>query len=313
MTRIAHPRAGQSFECRRAAPRPAGVPLAPLTLAAALACAGGAQAQTPTPAPAADGDAAQSISVPGSRVSTRVLTETSTPVDVVRREDLANTGQIQLQNAISTIVPSFSVSKPSTAGALDFTNSPTLRGLGPGDTLLLVNGKRRHSMPALNLDNQIGRGDVGYDFSTLPPAAIGRVDVLRDGASAIYGADAVAGVINVVLDKSLGGIGSVQFGATDEGDGQTVDASAGFGIRLGERGVLRTTVRLNERKRSNRAEPDTRQQYFGSNPATGAPTTPSGNYGSGTGLTPPNGTLDPREVSTSRSTRARQFLAQILH
>lgn len=148
-----------------------------------------------------------------------MLTETSTPVDVVRREDLAGTGQIQLQNAISIVVPSFRVSKPSTAGALDFTSSPTLRGLGPGDTLLLVNGKRRHSMPALNLNNQIGRGDVGYDFNTLPPAAINRVDVLRDGASAIYGADAVAGVINVVLDKSLGGVGSVQFGATGEGDG----------------------------------------------------------------------------------------------
>lgn len=85
-----------------------------------------------------------------------MLTETSTPVDVVRREDLAGTGQIQLQNAISIVVPSFSVSKPSTAGALDFTSSPTLRGLGPGDTLLLVNGKRRHSMPALNLNTTVG-------------------------------------------------------------------------------------------------------------------------------------------------------------
>lgn len=74
----------------------------------------------------------------------------------------------------------------------------------------------------------------------------------------------------------------------------------GFGVRLGEQGVLRTTVRLNERKRSNRAEPDTRQQYFGTNATTGAPTTPSGNYGSGTGLTPPNGTLDPREATVDR-------------
>lgn len=272
-------------------------PLSQVAVAAAMACAAAAHAQTTESSSA---PSVQTISITGSRVNSRVMTETSTPVDVVRREDLGSTGQTQLQNALSIVVPSFSVSKPSTAGALDFTSSPTLRGLGPGDTLLLLNGKRRHSMPALNLNNQIGRGDVGYDFNTLPPAAIARVDVLRDGASAIYGADAVAGVINVVLDKSLGGIGSVQIGATGEGDGQTADATAGFGIRLGENGVLRTTVRLNERKRSNRAEPDTRQQYFGTDPTTGAPTAPSGNYGSGTGLTPSNGTLDPREATVDR-------------
>lgn len=282
MTKFAPVCAGHSFGSSRVVRRCLRARVAPLPLAAALACVGAAQAQSPAASTAVSGEAAQTISITGSRVSTRVLTETSTPVDLVRREDLVNTGQTQLQNALSIVVPSFSVSKPSTAGALDFTSSPTLRGLGPGDTLLLVNGKRRHSMPALNLNNQIGRGDVGYDFNTLPPMAIGRVEVLRDGASAIYGADAVAGVINVVLDKSLGGVGSVQFGATGEGDGQTTEASAGFGIRIGEKGVLRTTVRLNERKRSNRAEPDTRQQYFGTNPTTGALTTISG---SGTGLT----------------------------
>ena len=272
--------------------------LTALAIAAMATC--GAQAQSP--AAVAAGAASELVTITGSRVSNiRTALDTATPLDSVGREELAATGQVQLQNALSVAVPSFSVSKPSTAGALDFTSSPTLRGLGPGDTLLLVNGKRRHSMPALNLNNQIGRGDVGYDFNTLPPAAIGRVDVLRDGASAIYGADAVAGVINVVLDSSLGGIGSIQFGATGEGDGQTTDASVGFGVRLGDKGVLRTTVRLNERKRSNRAEPDTRQQYLGTNPTTGAQTTLSGNYGSGTGLTPANGTLDPREAAADRN------------
>jgi iron complex outermembrane receptor protein len=279
--------------------RPSAVTLAILGLVAS------AVAQTTSPAPAdvqagATG-APASITITGSRVSNmRSMTETSTPVDMIRREELTGSGQLQLQNALSLTVPSFSVSKPSTAGALDFTSSPTLRGLGPGDLLLLLNGKRRHSTGALNLNNQIGRGDVGYDFNTIPPAAIGRVEVLRDGASAVYGADAVAGVINVVLDKSLGGTGSVQFGATGEGDGQTVDASVGFGVKLGDGGVIRTTVRANERKRSNRAGPDTRQQYFGTNPTTGARTTISGNYGSGNGLTPSNGTLDPREATIDR-------------
>ena len=242
-------------------------------MAALLACS--APGATLAQATGAADETLEKVVITGSRVSSRVVTETSTPVDLVRREDLTSTGQVQLQNALSVAVPSFSVSKPSTAGALDFTSSPTLRGLGPGDLLLLVNGKRRHSTGALNLNNQIGRGDVGYDFNTLPPAAIGRVDVLRDGASAVYGADAVAGVINVILDKSLGGTASLSTGVTGEGDGRTADASLGYGVRLGEQGVLRTTVRLQERKRSNRAEPDTRQQYFGTNASTGAPTTRS--------------------------------------
>lgn len=268
-----------------------------------LASAAGAQTPAAAQAAPASSEQSQSITITGSRVSAmRSLTETATPVDMIRREDITGTGQAQLQNALSQAVPSFSVSKPSTAGALDFTSSPTLRGLGPGDLLLLLNGKRRHTTGALNLNNQIGRGDVGYDFNTIPPAAIGRVEVLRDGASAVYGADAVAGVINVVLDKSLGGVGSIQIGASGEGDGETVDASVGFGLRVGERGVIRTTVRVNERKRGNRAEPDTRQQYFGTNATTGAPTTISGNYGSGTGLTPSNGTLDPREATFDRNT-----------
>lgn len=284
----------------------AGLPSKRNALAlAVLGLATAAGAQTPPPAPAqtsTSAEGSQTITVTGSRVGTlRSMTETSTPVDMIRREDISASGQLQLQNALSVAVPSFSVSKPSTAGALDFTSSPTLRGLGPGDLLLLVNGKRRHTTGALNLNNQIGRGDVGYDFNTIPPAAIGRIEVLRDGASAVYGADAVAGVINVILDKSLGGVGSLHLGVTDKGDGETVDASAGFGLRLGEGGVLRTTVRLNERKRGNRAEPDTRQQYFGTNPTTGAPTTISGNYGSGTGLTPSNGTLDPREATIDRN------------
>lgn len=268
-------------------------------MAALLACS--APGATLAQATGAADETLEKVVITGSRVSSRVVTETSTPVDLVRREDLTSTGQVQLQNALSVAVPSFSVSKPSTAGALDFTSSPTLRGLGPGDLLLLVNGKRRHSTGALNLNNQIGRGDVGYDFNTLPPAAIGRVDVLRDGASAVYGADAVAGVINVILDKSLGGTASLSTGVTGEGDGRTADASLGYGVRLGEQGVLRTTVRLQERKRSNRAEPDTRQQYFGTNASTGAPTTISGNYGSGTGLTPSNGTLRPAEASIDRN------------
>lgn len=276
---------------------------------ATLAVVTVANAQQVTPAASKeqtsppDAETLGRVLITGSRISTvRSLTETATPVDVVSRDAITGTGQAQLQNALSLVVPSFSVSKPSTAGALDFTSSPTLRGLGPGDLLLLVNGKRRHTTGALNLNNQIGRGDVGYDFNTIPPAAIGRVEVLRDGASAVYGADAVAGVINVILDKSLDGVGSIQAGVNEKGDGQTLDSSAGFGLRLGEDGFIRTTLRANERQRGNRAEPDTRQQYFGVDATSGALTGISSNYGSGVGLTSANGTLDSREAKINRDT-----------
>lgn len=237
------------------------------------------------------------ITVTGSRVSNRVVSDSATPIDLLTAEEISSTGQIQLHSALKIVVPSFSVSAPATAGALDFTSSPTLRGLGPGDLLLLINGKRRHSTGALNLNNQIGRGDVGYDFNTIPPAAIGRVEVLRDGASALYGADAVAGVINIFLDKSLGARVSATGGVTSEGDGRTADVSGSFGTPLGKDGVVRTTVRYQDRERSNRAEPDTRQMYFGSNGTRAI----SGNYGSGIGLTPSNGTLDPREATFDRN------------
>ena len=275
----------------------------PITTCAALVIAllasgaSFAQVAAPTKEPASDPNNLETLVVTGTRFNSRVVSDSQTPIDLISGKELANVGQGQLQTALKALVPSFSVSAPATAGALDFTSSPTLRGLGPGDLLLLVNGKRRHSTGALNLNNQIGRGDVGYDFNTLPAAAIGRVEVLRDGASAQYGADAVAGVLNIVLNKSLGGDASAMTGITSKGDGRTRELNAAMGIPLGGDGVVRTTVRFQDRERSNRAEPDTRQQYLGSNGTRAI----SGNYGSGIGLTPANGTLDPREATFNRN------------
>jgi iron complex outermembrane receptor protein len=259
-----------------------------------------ASALAQSEAPVARDDAApQAVVVTGSRFGSRIVSESATPIDLVPASELAGGGQLQLQTALKELVPSFSVSSPAaTGGTLDFASSPTLRGLGPGELLLLVNGKRRHSTGTLNVNNQIGRGDVAYDFSTIPVSAIGRVEVLRDGASAQYGADAIAGVINIVLDKSLGGSASVMTGITTEGDGQVIETNASLGVPLGDDGVLRTSVRIQDRKESNRALPDTRQQYFGNNGATAA----SPYFGSGIGLTPSNGALDAREATIDRNT-----------
>jgi iron complex outermembrane receptor protein len=241
------------------------------------------------------GNAAQVV-VTGSRFGSRIVTESSTPIDVVPASEIARSGQLQLQQALRTLVPSFNVSAPATTGALDFTSSPALRGLGPGELLLLVNGKRRHSTGMLNISNVYGRGDVAYDFSAIPTAALGRVEVLRDGASAQYGADAIAGVINLVLDRSAGASASAVTGLNTAGDGGMGEFNGSVGVPLGEDGVVRTSIRLQQRHASNRALPDTRQQYFGS----GGTRAISGNYGSGTGLTPSNGTLDPREATIDR-------------
>lgn len=257
-----------------------------------------AGAQTvPADAAAAPADSAQQIVVTGSRFGGRIVAESPTPIDVIAASEIARGGQLQLQQTLRTLVPSFSVSAPATTGAFDFTSSPTLRGLGPGELLLLVNGKRRHSTGMLNTSNVIGRGDIAYDFSAIPTAALGRVEVLRDGASAQYGADAIAGVINLVLDRSLGASASIMSGMNTDGDGGMGEFNGSVGVPLGADGVLRTSVRWQQRHMSNRAEPDTRQQYFG-----GGGTRPiSGNYGSGTGLTPSNGTLDPREAGIDRN------------
>lgn len=241
----------------------------------------------------------EEIIVIGSRFEPRVVTDSPTPIDSISAEELTRGGATDLQSMLKVAVPSFSTPRPTAAGALDFLTPPTMRGLSTGQLLVLVNGKRRHTAPGVNAGNQIGRGDVAYDFNAIPSAAISRVEVLRDGAAAQYGSDAIAGVMNVQLAKGTDGTASAMYGITGEGDGQHVDVSVGKGIDLGDDGFARLTVQYKDHEETDRAAPDTRQQYFGRN-AAGALVAPSANYGSGTGLTPSNGTLDPREATIDR-------------
>ena len=126
------------------------------------------------------------IVVTGSRFGPRVATDSPTPIDSISGDDLARTGNTDLQSKIKVVVPSFSTPRPVAAGTNDFLTPPTLRGLSTGQVLVLVNGKRRHTNAELNSNNQIGRGDVAYDFNAIPVAALARVEVLRDGAAAQY-------------------------------------------------------------------------------------------------------------------------------
>ncbi|MBB3825617.1 iron complex outermembrane receptor protein [Xanthomonas arboricola] len=236
----------------------------------------------------------------GSRFGGRSLTESLTPVDLVSREELERNGRVDLLQMLKSEVPSFNIPRPIASGAGDYLMPPSLRGLGPGEVLVLINGKRRHTSADLNASNGIGRGDISIDFNAIPSLALSRVEVLRDGAAAQYGSDAISGVINLSLDRSLQSTAHTTYQTTARGDGDTYEVAAGTGFRVGAEGVLRVTAAIQDIGATDRSRPDTRQQYFGTT-ATGALVTPSGNFGSGIGLTRSNGTRDPRESRFDRN------------
>jgi iron complex outermembrane recepter protein len=277
--------------------------IARLTLLAISAVSTSALAQSTTPSSTPSGkqdaqtEKSESIVVTGTRFSDRLIAESLVPIDVISVNDLSVGGYTDLQRMLKARVPAFSLPNSNGAGTVDFVSAPTLRGLGIGQMLVLVNGKRRHSTGDISTGQQIGRGDSGYDFNAIPVAALSRVEVLRDGASAQYGSDAIAGVVNLVLNRATGGSIDAMAGTTKIGDGDFQHLSAGYGFALPS-GVLRATVFRNANRATNRAGLDTRQQYFGNNGLT----LPSPNFGSGIGLTPANGTLDPREATIDRNT-----------
>ena len=236
----------------------------------------------------------------GTRFSNRTVTESPVPIDVVTSNDINQGGYTETSQAIQALVPSFNFPRPSLTDGTDHIRPATLRGLAPDQTLVLINGKRRHTSSLVNLNGSIGRGSVSTDFNAIPTSAIGRIEVLRDGASAQYGSDAIAGVINVILRKDLGWGSTISYGATQRGDGRDLKVDAFAGSKLGEKGSIFLTTFARNHSPTNRIQPDTRQQYFGTNPTTGAATTISGNYGSGTGLSASNGTLSAKEATVNR-------------
>ena len=171
----------------------------------ALAIAGPAFAQTPPPAAAATQPAPaepEQIIVTGTRTTNRTVANSPVPVDVIGAEQINNSGQTETNRILNTLVPSFNFPAPSIADGSDALRPATLRGLGPDQTLVLVNGKRRHVSALLNINGTVGRGSAAVDLNLIPGIAISRIEVLRDGAAAQYGSDAIAGVINVQLKNA---------------------------------------------------------------------------------------------------------------
>ncbi|MCL5244408.1 TonB-dependent receptor [Cellulophaga sp. 20_2_10] len=163
------------------------------------------------------------IQLVGSRSPKRTATDTAVPIDVLDVAEIAsNTGKAEVSDILQYAAPSFNATKQSGSDGADHIVPASLRGLGPDQTLVLVNGKRRHQSSLVNIFGTRGRGNSGTDLNAIPTSAIKRIEVLRDGASAQYGSDAIAGVINIVLKTKTDGFsGGVTYGAysTAIGDG----------------------------------------------------------------------------------------------
>jgi iron complex outermembrane receptor protein len=157
-------------------------------------------------------DAESTIVVTGTRRTDRTVADSPVPIDVIGGEALADTGYTETNRILNQLVPSFNFPQPSLTDGTDSLRPATLRGLAPDQVLVLVNGKRRHTSSLINLNGSVGRGSVSVDLNTIPPLAIQRIEVLRDGASSLYGSDAIAGVINVQLRTGVGGRAQATYG-----------------------------------------------------------------------------------------------------
>lgn len=197
----------------------------------------------------------EGLTVTGSKSKIeRSNIETPAPVDIIESSELVNSGFINAGEILNQLVPSF-VSMPQTfSDGADHINPATLRGLGPDQVLVLINGKRRHNSSLAIVTPVVGRGSVGTDLNAIPVSAIQKIEVLRDGAAAQYGSDAIAGVINIVLKEQTDGLSSNVFsGTTTEGDGETFQVGTNFGFEVGESGFVNITGEARRREAINRA------------------------------------------------------------
>ncbi|QSW90827.1 MULTISPECIES: TonB-dependent receptor [Flavobacterium] len=187
------------------------------------------------------------VTIIGSRSKNRVKTDVPVPVDVFNISDITKGApQTSVTQILNYVAPSFTSNATSTADATDHVDPAQLRGLGPDQVLILVNGKRRHTSALVNINGSPGRGSVGTDLNAIPSFAIERIEVLRDGAAAQYGSDAIAGVINIVLKKNANYVsGGIQYGANlssgsnnfkGGADGETLQADLNYGTSLGKPG-----------------------------------------------------------------------------
>jgi iron complex outermembrane recepter protein len=197
-------------------------------------------------------DASDTIIVTGTRRTERTVSDSTSPIDVVSQAALRSNPSVDLNDKLMTTVPSFNAQRLPTVDGASFVRPVSLRALSADQTLLLVDGKRRHRSAYVDITPQ--RGAQAQDLSQIPEIAVQRVEVLRDGASAQYGSDAIAGVVNVILADRVGLAASAQAGQYYEGDGFNYVLSGRYGMKLGEGGVLTLSGEWASLDPTNRAE-----------------------------------------------------------
>jgi len=219
----------------------------------------------------------QEITV-GSR-AVNAEAEKAVPVDIITHEQIESAPSTETNQIIQKVAPSFNFPRPTLSDGTDSVRPATLRGLGPDQVLVMVNGKRRHVAALVNVNGTVGRGSAGVDLNAIPASAIDSVEILRDGAAAQYGSDAIAGVLNLVLKSDAQPLKlEVKGGGTTHGDGQMVDSNLSGGWNVG-RGAVFATVEYRDRYDTNRALDDPRDQIVKGDAGNNAVSQPNTHWG----------------------------------
>jgi iron complex outermembrane receptor protein len=211
------------------------------------------------------------IVVTGSRSGGRSRIDSPVPVDIIPVSQITNNvGQVDINQILTYIAPSFQSSRQTISDGSDHIDPAQLRGLGPDQVLVLVNGKRRHQSSLVNVNGTVNRGTVGTDLNAIPATAVDKIEILRDGAAAQYGSDAIAGVINIILKTRTGLSGNVSYGqnvtsydknyvlnsgkdaSVNISDGGTAQVGLNYGFKIGQKGFVNITGEYVNREATNR-------------------------------------------------------------
>ncbi|MDB4900491.1 MAG: TonB-dependent receptor, partial [Gemmatimonadetes bacterium] len=231
----------------------------------------------------------EAVSSIGTRGLERTVIDAPVPIDVLSAVDLRATGRTETAQMLQSLAPSITVPRATYAEGSDLIHPFTMRGLGPDQVLVLVNGRRRHTSALLDVNGSTGRGSTGVDLDAIPASMIDHIEIMRDGATAQYGSDAVAGVINVVLKSGVHGDAVTTMGRnattynrSDDAsaaypsgersadDGRTMQASIDKGVVFGARGFLHGDFEIRDHGYTNRSLPDLRAQYLTGDPRANA-------------------------------------------
>ena len=237
----------------------------------------------------------EAVTTLGTRGETRTVIDAPAPIDVLSAAEIKATGRTETAQMIQAVAPSFNFPRTSIGDGTDAVRPATLRSLAPDQTLVLINGKRRHNSALVNVNGFVGRGSAPVDLNAIPSGMIDHIEILRDGAAAQYGSDAIAGVINVVLKTGAAGesvttLGEafttynradnlspypLQVGSVSARDGKVIHSALDYGWTGTQNSFLHLAGEIRNRGYTNRSLADPRLQYFAGDPREANPLLPS--------------------------------------